>query len=235
MRSDAAEHIAQIGQRIDLQPLAGRDEAHQHRSGLSTAVTAEQRPAARPRKLGSAPLLSIGEIAVLRVEGSGRATRGRASGSTFAANMRAKRQPSRFDDSLKNRDKHYYAVGHDAGMNVTIGIFEGARIRRAGGCGPCMNRPDEGGILLRSLFALENVLEKVDGIIIASVVPVLRHRCPGWRDATFPGPIGGYTETGLNVLYDNPREVSDRIVNAVAALAGMTCIVVDPKWQSRPP
>lgn len=124
----------------------------------------------------------------------------------------------------------------DAGnTNVTIGIFEGARILTRWRLRTVHDQtPDEWGILLRSLFALENVpLEKVDGIIIASVVPPLETSLSGMARRYFslnPMFVGGHTETGLNVLYDNPREVgSDRIVNAVAALAkyGGPCIVVD--------
>lgn len=124
----------------------------------------------------------------------------------------------------------------DAGnTNVTIGIFEGAQILTRWRLRTVHEQtPDEWGILLRSLFALENVpLEKVDGIIIASVVPVLETSLLGMAKRYFslePMLLSGHTETGLNVLYDNPREVgSDRIVNAVAALAksGGPCIVVD--------
>ncbi len=124
----------------------------------------------------------------------------------------------------------------DAGnTNVTIGIFEGAQILTRWRLRTVHEQtPDEWGILLRSLFALENVpLEKVDGIIIASVVPVLETSLSGMAKRYFsldPMFVSGRTETGLNVLYDNPREVgADRIVNAVAALAkyGGPCIVVD--------
>jgi type III pantothenate kinase len=124
----------------------------------------------------------------------------------------------------------------DAGnTNVTIGIFEGERIVTRWRLRTVHDQtPDEWGIKLRSLFALEDVpLERVKGIVVASVVPPLETTLTGMALRYFgaePMFVTGRTETGLNVLYDNPREVgADRIVNAVAALAkyGGPCIVVD--------
>jgi type III pantothenate kinase len=124
----------------------------------------------------------------------------------------------------------------DAGnTNVTIGIFEGARILTRWRLRTVHDQtPDEWGIKLRSLFALENVpLERVKGIVVASVVPPLETTLTAMSVRYFgaePMFVTGRTETGLTVLYDNPREVgADRIVNAVAALAkyGGPCVVVD--------
>lgn len=124
----------------------------------------------------------------------------------------------------------------DAGnTNVTIGIFEGERIITRWRLRTVHDQtPDEWGIKLRSLFALEGVpLERVKGIAVASVVPPLETTLTGMALRYFgaePMFVTGRTETGLNVLYDNPREVgADRIVNAVAALAkyGGPCVVVD--------
>lgn len=124
----------------------------------------------------------------------------------------------------------------DAGnTNVTIGIFEGEKIITRWRLRTVHDQtPDEWGIKLRSLFALEGVpLERVKGIVVASVVPPLETTLTGMALRYFdsePMFVTGRTETGLNVLYDNPREVgADRIVNAVAALAkyGGPCIVVD--------
>lgn len=124
----------------------------------------------------------------------------------------------------------------DAGnTNVTIGIFEGEQIITRWRLRTVHDQtPDEWGIKLRSLFALEDVpLERVKGIVVASVVPPLETTLTAMSERYFgaaPMFVTGRTETGLNVLYDNPREVgADRIVNAVAALAryGGPCIVVD--------
>ena len=111
----------------------------------------------------------------------------------------------------------------DAGnTNVTIGIFDGPNIVTRWRLRTVHDQtPDEWGIKLRSLFALENVpLERVKGIMIASVVPPLETSLTAMARRYFqvtPMFVTGRTETGLNVLYDNPREVgADRIVNAVA-------------------
>ncbi|MGJ5819464.1 type III pantothenate kinase [Paludibaculum fermentans] len=124
----------------------------------------------------------------------------------------------------------------DAGnTNVTIGIFDGPRIITRWRLRTVHDQtPDEWGIKLRSLFALEGLpLEKISGIIAATVVPPLESSLTGMARRYFPVEpmfVTGHTETGLNILYDNPREVgADRIVNAVAAIAkyGGPCIVVD--------
>ena len=60
----------------------------------------------------------------------------------------------------------------------------------------------------------------IDGIIISSVVPpimfALESMCRRYFH-TKPLIVGPGVKTGLNIKYDNPREVgADRIVNAVA-------------------
>jgi len=124
----------------------------------------------------------------------------------------------------------------DAGnSNVTVGLFDGARIVTRWRLRTVHDRtPDEWGIQLRSLFAVENfAFDQVDGVAAASVVPPLESTLTAMARRYFgvePFWVNGATETGLNILYDNPREVgADRVVNAVAALEkyGGPCIVVD--------
>lgn len=124
----------------------------------------------------------------------------------------------------------------DAGnTNITIGAFEGASLTGRWRLRTIHEQTaDEWGILLRNLFALSSLdLAKVDGIIIASVVPQLDPTLAAMsrryfsRDAVF---VTHETDTGLKVLYDNPREVgADRVVNGVAAFQelGGPCVVVD--------
>jgi len=87
---------------------------------------------------------------------------------------------------------------------------------------------------MRGLFELADIdVTKVDGIIVASVVPpidaalaVMAQRY-FQTDAVF---VNHQTDTGLKICYDDPKEVgADRVVNAVAALHkyGGPCIVVD--------
>ncbi len=63
---------------------------------------------------------------------------------------------------------------------------------------------------------------EIEGAIVSSVVPpllpVLEKMCTKYLKIK-PFVIGPGVKTGLNIRYDNPREVgADRIVNAVAAL-----------------
>jgi type III pantothenate kinase len=124
----------------------------------------------------------------------------------------------------------------DAGnTNVTIGVFEDARIVTKWRLRTDRDQTaDEWGILMRNLFSLEGLnLAQVDGFIVSSVVPIinapLKQMARRYFDtnAFFVGPS---TDTGLDNLYDNPREVgADRLVNASAAFHkyGGPCVVVD--------
>jgi type III pantothenate kinase len=119
--------------------------------------------------------------------------------------------------------------------NVTVGIFHGPALTRHWRLRTVHEQTaDEWGILLRNLFTLSSLdTTQVSGIIIASVVPILDStlavmaRSYFQMDAMFVTPE---TKTGVQVLYDNPREVgADRVVNAVAAFHkyGGPCVVVD--------
>jgi len=124
----------------------------------------------------------------------------------------------------------------DAGnTNVTIGTFEFGKLTATWRLRTVHEQTaDEWGVLLRSLFQLGGLhVSKVDGIIIASVVPpidaalALMARRYFETEALFVTPE---TDTGLKICYDDPKEVgADRVVNAVAALYkyGGPCVVVD--------
>ncbi len=124
----------------------------------------------------------------------------------------------------------------DAGnTNLTIGVFDGPQIINRWRLRTVHEKTaDEWGISFRHLFALAGIdPSAITGVIIASVVPPLETSLTAMTRRYFnstPVFINSHTETGLSVLYDNPREVgADRIVNAVAAIAkyGGPCIVVD--------
>jgi type III pantothenate kinase len=76
-------------------------------------------------------------------------------------------------------------------------------------------------------------LDSVEGICLASSVPVLVHSYKDFAAQWAGSPIlvvGPGTKTGLAIRYDDPREVgADRIANAVGAREryGAPCIVVD--------
>ena len=82
---------------------------------------------------------------------------------------------------------------------------------------------DEYRMILHDLTAMQgmNVLEAIDGAIIACVVPPLSRPledlCVHFLKVN-PLFVGPGIKTGMPIRYDNPREVgADRIVNAVAA------------------
>src|SRR5690606_39584139 len=77
------------------------------------------------------------------------------------------------------------------------------------------------------------ILEEIDGASISWVVPPLKrvlHLLVRKYFGLQPLVIGPGVKTGLNIQYENPREVgADRIVNAVAAIEtyGPPLIIVD--------
>ncbi|MFB4165033.1 type III pantothenate kinase [Alteribacillus sp. JSM 102045] len=82
---------------------------------------------------------------------------------------------------------------------------------------------DEYGLQLLSVLYTKKVEpEEIEGVILSSVVPpiiyTLEQMCRKYLMLS-PMVIGPGIKTGLNIRYDNPREVgADRIVNAVAAI-----------------
>lgn len=81
---------------------------------------------------------------------------------------------------------------------------------------------DEYGIQVQELFTLHKLsIEDVKGVIISSVVPNIMYSLEHMIRKYFktnPIVVGPGVKTGINIKYDNPKEVgADRIVNAVAA------------------
>ncbi|MBU5674197.1 type III pantothenate kinase [Paenibacillus brevis] len=93
---------------------------------------------------------------------------------------------------------------------------------------------DEYGVLIHNLFAMSKIDPgRIEGVILSSVVPPLMHvleeLCEKYLHQK-PLVVGPGIRTGLNLRYENPREVgADRIVNAVAAIEkyGGPLVVVD--------
>ena len=119
--------------------------------------------------------------------------------------------------------------------NITIGAFRGVDLIGRWRLRTIREQTvDEWGILLRNIFSLSGLaLDDVHGIIISSVVPVINTMLAEMvrkyfrREALF---VTAESDLGIQVLYDNPREVgADRVVNGVAAwsIYGGPAIVVD--------
>ena len=93
---------------------------------------------------------------------------------------------------------------------------------------------DEYGILISSLFKYEDIeMSEIKDVIISSVVPSVMHSlenfCIKYCNKQ-PLIVGPGIKTGLNIKYDNPKQVgADRIVNAVAGIEkyGYPLILVD--------
>jgi type III pantothenate kinase len=119
--------------------------------------------------------------------------------------------------------------------NIVLGIYQGRQLLRHWRIQT--NRQataDEYGVLLHHLFAHAGfAVEQIEGVIISSVVPPLMNVLEQLSVRYLhqqPLVVGPGVRTGLNIKYENPREVgADRIVNAVAAieLYGPPLIVVD--------
>ncbi|MCI7216097.1 MAG: type III pantothenate kinase [Megasphaera elsdenii] len=119
--------------------------------------------------------------------------------------------------------------------NIVLGIFKGKELMDHWRVSTDRFRTtDEYGVLIRNLFYLNGVnSDEIDAIIISSVVPpvmpTLERMCQRYFGLT-PLVIGPGVKTGMDIKYDNPREVgADRIVNAVAAYEkfGGPVIIID--------
>jgi len=119
--------------------------------------------------------------------------------------------------------------------NTVLGVYEGKKLLAHWRLTTEHSQTvDEYGILARNLLALAGLdASKIDGVIIASVVPPLNATLKEMAERYFrtaPLFVEPGIKTGIRIRYDNPQEVgADRIVNAVAAYEkyGGPCIVVD--------
>jgi type III pantothenate kinase len=112
----------------------------------------------------------------------------------------------------------------DAGnTNIVLGLYEGKELIADWRLSTDPIRTaDEYGIQVIQLF-LQNKLDPsdVEGVIISSVVPNIMYSIEHMILKYFevkPIIVGPGVKTGINIKYDNPKEVgADRIVNAVSA------------------
>ncbi|WP_168123486.1 type III pantothenate kinase [Paenibacillus sp. HB172176] len=119
--------------------------------------------------------------------------------------------------------------------NIVLGIYKGKRLLHHWRLSTNRSATaDEYGITIYNLFQFAGVrLDAIEGVIISSVVPplmrTLEQLCLKYvRKA--PLVVGPGVKTGLNIRYENPKEVgADRIVNAVGGIEkyGAPLIVVD--------
>ncbi|WNB92013.1 type III pantothenate kinase [Bacillus sp. NEB1478] len=108
--------------------------------------------------------------------------------------------------------------------NIVLGLYENYELKHHWRIHTSREKTeDEYGMLILDLFKHVNIhKEEIEGIIISSVVPpimfALERMCVKYFGQR-PIVVGPGIKTGLNIKYENPREVgADRIVNAVAAI-----------------
>ena len=119
--------------------------------------------------------------------------------------------------------------------NTVIGLYEGDILKYHWRVETNRSKTeDEYGMTIKSLFQYEGLSsDQVEGIIISSVVPPIMFALEGMCKKYFgikPLVVGPGIKTGLDIKYENPREVgADRIVNAVAGIHefGSPLIIVD--------
>ncbi|MDG0808977.1 type III pantothenate kinase [Cohnella rhizosphaerae] len=119
--------------------------------------------------------------------------------------------------------------------NIVLGLYEGPELLHHWRLSTNRSATvDEYGIMLTNLFTIAGIeAAEIDGVIVSCVVPPLMPTLERLfvkyvgREALVVGPG---IKTGLNIRYENPKEVgADRIVNAVAGIEhyGAPLVVVD--------
>lgn len=107
--------------------------------------------------------------------------------------------------------------------NIVLGVYKNSEYVASWRISTDVKKTsDEYGIQVMQLFIQSELDPKeVEGIIISSVVPNIMHSLENMMKKCFginPIVVGPGVKTGINIKYDNPKEVgADRIVNAVAA------------------
>lgn len=119
--------------------------------------------------------------------------------------------------------------------NIKAAVFEGDKLLKRWRCATDTSMTsDQYGIIMADLFRYHGLsMSDIDGIMISSVVPTINytieHMCRDYFGKD-PKLLVPGIRTGLNIKYENPRELgSDRIANAVAvsALYGGPSIFID--------
>jgi len=119
--------------------------------------------------------------------------------------------------------------------NITVGVFQGDSLRVTWRVTTNAQRmADEYGLMFRNLLALRSIDHPaITAGCICSVVPPLtltmEQVCQEYFGVT-PLIVGTGAKTGVQIRYDNPRDVgADRVADAVAAfrLYGGPVIIVD--------
>ncbi|KXZ38915.1 type III pantothenate kinase [Alkalithermobacter thermoalcaliphilus JW-YL-7 = DSM 7308] len=107
--------------------------------------------------------------------------------------------------------------------NIVVGVYKDKKLIKDWRISTDKDKTsDEYGMLIKQLFIYEGLdLNLVEDVIISSVVPNVMHSLENFSlkyCKKEPIVVGPGIKTGINIKYDNPKQVgADRIVNAVAA------------------
>lgn len=136
---------------------------------------------------------------------------------------------------MRSGDETMIFVLDVGNTNTVLGVYDGDELKHHWRIETSRGKTeDEYGMMIKALLNHVGLqFSDIDGIIISSVVPpimfALERMCLKYFHIK-PIIVGPGIKTGLNIKYDNPREVgADRIVNAVAGihLYGSPLIIVD--------
>ncbi|HHV28996.1 type III pantothenate kinase [Acetivibrio mesophilus] len=119
--------------------------------------------------------------------------------------------------------------------NTVFGVYDGTNLLNHWRMETSKGKTsDEYGMFMVSLFNYEKLdIDEIEAVVVASVVPPIMYSIEHAIRKYFkrePMIVGPGIKTGINIKYENPREVgADRIINAVAAceLYGGPFIIVD--------
>lgn len=118
---------------------------------------------------------------------------------------------------------------------IVVALFDGDSLKNSWRISTDKNKSsDELGMTMAQMLQLSGISkDAIEDVIISSVVPPVMHSLTNaikrYLDCT-PLVVGAGIKTGLNIRYDNPKEVgADRVVNAVAAIHkyGTPLVIVD--------
>lgn len=119
--------------------------------------------------------------------------------------------------------------------NITFGVYHGKKLETTFRLMTKTPRTsDEYGVMITELLHKNKIeINKIEGVIIASVVPNVMHALTGAVKRYIHERVvivGPGVKTGIRIVTENPREIGpDRIVDAVAAyeIYGGPILVID--------
>ena len=119
--------------------------------------------------------------------------------------------------------------------NIVAGFYEGDKLKSSYRMATDKNKSsDEIGLFFSQLLNHEGISkEEIRDVIISSVVPSIMHALENAIKkyvGISPILVNGSLDLGLNICYDDPKEVgADRIVNAVAVdkIYGGPAVIID--------